>query len=111
MPFGANLILPPGTAIGVAYLLPTSSHIRRRGRWCLSSWLIDRIVITGFFLAPTAVDPEIAQPYSGGVTTSSLAGIGFSFIRTRLAICTEDWLQRGQVGVGEAVGGSRWKKP
>ncbi|WP_129791091.1 response regulator [Sphingosinicella sp. CPCC 101087] len=111
VPFAADLLLPLGTAVWVIYLLPTVfAYFASRPLVPLAvAGLSTFLVVIGFFLAPTGVDPEIAQLNRtlGLVTTWLLAGVGFLFIRNRLAIRTQEWLQAGQVGLAQAVGGEQ----
>lgn len=97
MPFGADLLLPLGTAIWVVYLLPTVlAYLAARPLAPIAVAAFSTLlVIVGFFWAPSGVDPEIAQLNRtlGVVTTWLLAGVGFLFIRNRLAIGKQEWLQ------------------
>jgi CheY-like chemotaxis protein/signal transduction histidine kinase len=110
-PFGADLLLPLGTAVWVIYLIPTVlAYLASRPLAPIAvAGLSTLLVVTGFFLAPTGVDADIAQLNRtlGLMTTWLLAAVGFIFIRNRQAIRKQEWLQLGQVGLAEAVGGEQ----
>jgi signal transduction histidine kinase/CheY-like chemotaxis protein len=111
IPFGANFIFPLGTAVWVAYLLPTVlAYFANRPRVPLAvAGVATVLTILGVFLAPSGVDPQIAiiNRSIGLTTTWILAITGFLFIRNRIAIAHQEWLQTGQVGLGEAVSGEQ----
>ncbi|WP_097093495.1 response regulator [Novosphingobium sp. Chol11] len=111
LPFAADIIFPLGTAVWVAYLLPiVLSYVARRQQAPLIvTALATLLTIVGFTLAPAGVDPQVAitNRALAGVTCWVLAIIGVLFIRNRLAIAREEWLQGGQVGLAKAVGGEQ----
>ncbi|WP_163413978.1 hypothetical protein, partial [Escherichia coli] len=57
------------------------------------------LTITGFMLARSGVDPSIARVNRtlGVFTAWTLGGVGVLFVRNRLAVRREEWLQAGQV--------------
>jgi signal transduction histidine kinase/DNA-binding response OmpR family regulator len=67
------------------------------------------LTCVGFFLAPAGVDPTVAivNRVLAVAIFWILASIGFLFIRNKLAIAREEWLQGGQVGLAKAVGGEQ----
>lgn len=111
LPFLADIIFPLGTAVWVAYLLPVVlSYVARRPQVPLAvAAMATLLTIIGFTLAPAGVDPEVAitNRTLASVTCWILAIIGVQFIRNRLAISHEEWLQSGQVGLAKAVGGEQ----
>jgi len=111
LPFSADLIFPLGTAVWVAYLLPVVlSFVARRNLVPLAVAAAATILtIIGFYLAPAGVDPQVAVTNRtlSSVTCFILGIIGVLFIRNRLAIAREEWLQGGQVGLAKAVGGEQ----
>jgi signal transduction histidine kinase/CheY-like chemotaxis protein len=111
LPFAADLVFPLGTAVWVAYLLPVVlAYLTRRVQLPLLVAALASVLTTiGFFLAPAGVDPDIAMTNRAlGVGLSwILAVIGLFFIRNKLAIAREEWLQGGQVGLAKAVGGEQ----
>ena len=111
LPFTADLIFPLGTAVWVVYLLPVVlSYVGRSPRVPLIvAALATLLTIMGFTLAPPGVDPQVAivNRLLGSLICWILAIIGLLFIRNRLAIAREEWLQGGQVGLAKAVGGEQ----
>ena len=109
LPFGADTVLPLGTATWAGYLLPTViAYVARRPMAPLVVAAIATLLnFAGFTLAPPGVDPSIVliNRILGSAIIWILAGIGFVFIRNRLAIQREEWLQSGQVGLAKAVAG------
>ncbi|MBY8825010.1 response regulator [Sphingomonas colocasiae] len=111
LPFVADLVFPLGTAVWVAYLLPVvAAYLAPRPQAPLVvAALATLLVIAGFAMAPAGVDPSVAivnRTLGVGVTWI-LAIIGALFIRNRLAIAHQEWLQSGQVGLAQAVGGEQ----
>ncbi|WP_029623385.1 response regulator [Sphingomonas elodea] len=109
LPFGADTVLPLGTATWAGYLLPTViAYVAGRPVVPLIVAAIATLLnFAGFTLAPPGVDPSVVliNRILGTVIIWILAGIGFAFIRNRLAIRQEEWLQSGQVGLAKAVAG------
>jgi signal transduction histidine kinase/DNA-binding response OmpR family regulator len=111
LPFLADLIFPLGTAVWVAYLLPVVlAYLARRPYIPLAVAAIASVLTAiGFFLAPAGVDPQVAivnRALGGGIGWI-LAVIGLLFIRNKLAIAREEWMQGGQVGLSKAVRGEQ----
>ncbi|WHO37393.1 response regulator [Sphingobium sp. AP49] len=111
LPFGADLIFPLGTAVWVAYLLPVvlAYQGRRPQLPLIIAAVATLLTCFGFYLAPTGVDPAVAlvNRVLGIAIYWILAAIGLLFIRNKLAIAREEWLQAGQVGLAEAVSGEQ----
>jgi len=111
LPFLSDLLFPLGTAVWVIYLLPTVfAYLAPRPIVPpIIAALASLLMITGFSLAPAGIDPEVALTNRalGMTVTWILAGVGFMFIRNRLAIRHEEWLQGGQVGLTEVTGGEQ----
>ena len=111
LPFMADLAFPLGTAVWVAYLLPAViAYLSPRPQAPLVVAAIATLLsIVGFTLAPVGIDPSVAalNRTLGGAVTWILAIVGFLFIRSRNAVRREEWLQTGQVGLAEAVGGEQ----
>lgn len=111
LPFVADLVFPLGTAVWVAYLLPAViAYLAPRPQAPLVvAALATLLTIVGFTLAPLGIDPSIAalNRTLGCAVTWILAFVGFLFIRNRNAIQREEWVQTGQVGLADAVGGEQ----
>ncbi|WP_347271317.1 response regulator [Rhizorhabdus histidinilytica] len=109
IPFAADLFFPLGTAVWVAYLLPVVLAYLAPLPVIppVTAALATLLTIIGFNIAPAGVDPEVAlvNRALGVVVCWILAIIGYLFIRNRLAIRREEWLQGGQVGLANAVAG------
>ncbi|WP_137862481.1 MULTISPECIES: response regulator [unclassified Sphingomonas] len=108
-PFVADLQLPLGTSVWVIYLLPiVFAYLAPRPVVPAAVALVATVLtITGFMLARSGVDPSIARVNRtlGVFTAWTLGGVGVLFVRNRLAVRREEWLQAGQVGLGQAVAG------
>ena len=111
LPFVADLMFPLGTAVWVAYLLPTVlAFLAPRPQVPpVVAAVSTLLTILGFTLAPSGVDPSVAlfNRSIGMTVTWLLALMGFLFVRNRIAIQREEWVQAGQVGLARAVGGDQ----
>ncbi|KQX20344.1 histidine kinase [Sphingomonas sp. Root50] len=109
LPFASDLVFPLGTAVWVAYLLPVVlAYVGQRSQLPpVVAALATLLTTLGFSMAPAGVDPQVAivNRSLGVAVCWMLAAIGYLFIRNRLAIRREEWLQRGQVGLADAVSG------
>jgi signal transduction histidine kinase/CheY-like chemotaxis protein len=111
LPFFADLFMPLGTAVWVIYLLPivlaylVSRPLVPPGIAAIATVL----VVLGFVLAPPGVDPDIAQVNRAlGLATAWVMGLtGYFFIKNKLAVRTEEWLQAGQVGLADITRGEQ----
>lgn len=111
LPFAADLLFPLGTAVWVAYLLPVvlaylAPHPQVPP---VVAGLVTLLIIAGFSLAPIGIDPSVAlvNRALGATVAWILALIGFQFVRNRLAIRRQEWLQAGQVGLASAIAGEQ----
>ena len=111
LPFAADLIFPLGTAVWIAYFLPVVlAYLAQRPVVPpVVAAIATLLIIVGFTLAPAGIDPAVAilNRSIGIVTAWVLAITGALFIRSRIAIRHQDWLQRGQVGLARAIGGEQ----
>lgn len=111
VPFVADLNYPLGSSVWVGYMLPTVlAYLAPRPIVPpVMAALATLLTILGFTLAPVGVDPSVAvfNRSLGMTVTWILAVAGFLFVRNRLAIQREEWLQGGQVGLSKAVGGEQ----
>ncbi|WP_380926142.1 response regulator [Sphingomonas leidyi] len=109
VPFLADLQLPLGTSVWVIYLLPiVFAYLAPRPVVPAAVALVATVLtITGFMLARSGVDPSIARVNRtlGVLTAWTLGIVGVLFVRNRLAVRREEWLQAGQVGLGQALAG------
>ncbi|MCW2349109.1 response regulator [Sphingobium sp. B12D2B] len=109
IPFAGDLIFPLGTAVWVIYLLPTVLAFLASAPLAplVTASLATLLTIMGFFFARDGVDPNIAivNRVIGASVNWLLAAVGVMFIRSKLEIARQDWLQAGQVGLGNAVAG------
>jgi signal transduction histidine kinase/DNA-binding response OmpR family regulator len=67
------------------------------------------LMIVGYYLSPPGVDPTIAivNRVFGGAVVWILGATGYFFVRNKLAVRTQEWLQAGQVGLSEALVGEQ----
>jgi signal transduction histidine kinase/DNA-binding response OmpR family regulator len=111
LPFLADLFMPLGTAVWVIYLLPTVlAYLVSRPLVPPGIAAIATLLVTiGFLLAPPGVDPDVAQTNRMlGVLTAWIIGItGYFFIKNKLAVRRQEWLQAGQVGLAEVTRGEQ----
>jgi len=112
VPFLADLAIPLGTSVWVIYLLPiVFAYLAPRPVAPAAVAMFATILtIVGFKLSPPGgVDPSISQMNRtlGMFTGWILAIVGVMFIRNKLAIQREEWLQAGQVGLGAAIAGDQ----
>ncbi|MFT3964950.1 MAG: response regulator [Sphingobium sp.] len=110
-PFVADLAVPLGMSVWVLYLFPiVLSYLSSRTFvppvLAATSTLL---MIAGFYLSPPGVDPSVAMVNRtlGTVVAWVLGGIGLLFIRNRLAIRREEWLQSSQIGLSRTMSGER----
>ncbi|HCW61363.1 MAG TPA: histidine kinase, partial [Sphingobium sp.] len=110
-PFLADMALPLGMSVWVLYLLPlTLSYMTSRAIIPpLLAVTATLLMAIGYQIAPAGVDPTVAQVNRslGGLTAWLLGGLGYAFIRTKLAVRREEWVQRSQIGLGRAMAGER----
>lgn len=111
LPFAADILFPLGTAVWVAYFLPVVfAYLAPRAIVPpVVAAIATLLTIVGFTLAPVGVDPGVAMINRsiGVVTTWILAVTGYGFIRNRIAVRHQEWLQSGQVGLAAALGGEQ----
>ncbi|WP_173932400.1 response regulator [Chelativorans sp. Marseille-P2723] len=109
--FISDLFFPLGTAIWVVYLLPVAlCYLGSRPEVPLVVAAVTSVlVLIGYFSAPVGVDPDFARinRVLGVLTTWILAGAGYFFIANKLAIQKHEWLQGGQVGLSQNIGGNQ----
>ena len=109
LPFIADLVLPLGTAIWVVYLFPIALayFVWRPQVPVILAAVTTVLVIVGYFNAPAGVDPEVAQVNRAlGVLTGWIIGAtGYFFVRSKLAVRHQEWLQAGHVGLAEQMSG------
>ncbi len=110
-PFLADMTLPLGMSVWVLYLLPiTLSYLTSRAIIPpLLAVMATLLMVIGYQIAPAGVDPTVAQVNRsmGGLTAWLLGGLGYLFVRNKLAIRREEWVQRSQIGLGRAMAGER----
>jgi CheY-like chemotaxis protein/signal transduction histidine kinase len=109
--FVADLLLPLGIAIWVIYLLPTAlAYFLWRPTVPLLVALVSTLmVIIGFFLSRAGVDPDVARANRalGVLTAWIVAATGYFFIRSKLEVRRQEWLQAGQVGLSRRMIGEQ----
>jgi signal transduction histidine kinase/DNA-binding response OmpR family regulator len=107
--FAIDLSVPLGTAVWVIYLVPTVlAYLALRPRVpMLIAAIVTVLVIVGFVVTPVGIDPEVARlnRTMGVATVWVLALTGYFFIRNRVAVRAQGWLQSGHVQLGGHMGG------
>ncbi len=107
----ADWFAPLGVAIYMLYLVPVALTF-----YCWRMWIplaaagISTVLLAvDFLLTPMGPDFEIARLNRGfgAITIWLVAVIGYRFIRERLAVREENWLQAGQTNLGEQLLGEQ----
>ncbi len=109
--FLADLFLPLGVAVWVIYLLPTAlGYFAWRPQVPLMlAATATVLMVVGYLVSPLGMDPETARINRafGVITVWILAITGYYFIKNKVAIREQQWLQSGQVGLAQAMGGEQ----
>ncbi|HTG37179.1 response regulator [Sphingomonas sp.] len=111
LPFLADTLFPLGTAVWVVYLIPTVlAYLASRPIVpSLVAAMATLLTIAGFTLAPDGIADQlaIANRAIGMSVIWVLAITGHLFIRNRIEVQRQEWLQVGQVGLANAVAGEQ----
>lgn len=109
--FIGDLFTQLGVAIWIFYLLPV---VLTLFVWRVSAPLITALVVTlfmliGFLFSSPGISPEIARVNRGlGVfTVWMMAGVGYYFIRNKLFVRLQNWLNAGQTRLSQVLGGEQ----
>jgi len=109
VPFVADLMTPLGIAVWVIYLLPiVLAYLTWRSEVpVILAVLATVFMVVGYVLSPSGVGGQIAIFNRGfGVFSACVMGIvGYFFIRNKVAIRQQEWLQTGEVGLNQAISG------
>ena len=109
--FLADIYTPLGVAVWVFYLVPVVITLFVWHTWVplAVSLLVTSLMVVGFALSPPGFSPEIARINRGfGVATVwIMAIVGYYFIRNKLTVRRQTWLQLGQTTLSEIVGGEQ----
>jgi signal transduction histidine kinase/CheY-like chemotaxis protein len=104
-----DVLTPVGVSEWVFYCVPVVLSLLL---WHPAAPLIAAMGVTilaalGFVLSPAGIDPAVAiQNRAFGVVTYWVLGItAFMFIRGKLAVRRQEWLQTAQVGLARSTGG------
>ena len=111
LPFLADLVFALGTASWVIYLLPVAlAYLTPHPKLPpVIAAVATLLTIAGFTLAPAGIDPALAMMNRalGTAVVWTVAIIGYFFIQNRQVVRREQWLQTGQVGLAQAMGGEQ----
>ena len=111
LPFFADLFVPLGTAVWVLYLIPTAlAYLVWRPQIPLALAAAATIlVIVGYLASNPGVDPEVARlNRSLGALTCWILGVtGYFFIKNKLAVRKQEWLQQGEVRLAQRISGEQ----
>jgi CheY-like chemotaxis protein/signal transduction histidine kinase len=109
--FAADLFTPLGIAVWVFYLVPVllSFLLRRPLAPLALAALCTVLVAVGFALSPRGIVPFTAAVNRGfGIATLwTMAAAASLFIRGKLAVERQDWLQSAQVALAERMAGEQ----
>ena len=107
--FVVDLLVPLGTAVWIVYLIPSVlAYLARRTLVPpVAALLVTVLIVIGYMVDRPGIDPSVAfrNRAMGVVTIWMLAGIGFQFIRNKLAVQREEWLQSAQVDLARQMMG------
>ncbi|HEX4365193.1 MAG TPA: GAF domain-containing protein, partial [Rhodopila sp.] len=107
--FAIDLSVPLGTAVWVIYLVPTVlAYLAARPQVPLVvAAAVTVLVIAGFLVPHAGIDPDVARlnRAMGVATVWVLALTGYFFIRNKLAVRAQDWLQAGHVQLSRHIAG------
>lgn len=109
--FLSDLLLPLNIAVWVIYLFPMALAylVWQPALPPLLAALTTGLTILGWFLSPPGGDPTVVAINRGfGILTAWTIGIsGFFFVRSKLAVRRQEWLQAGHVGLSRRMGGDQ----
>jgi signal transduction histidine kinase/DNA-binding response OmpR family regulator len=107
----ADLYTPLGIAVWIVYLVPVllSLMLWQPQVPVYMAVVTTLLMISSFLTDDAGVDRWIAQVNRGfGILTIwVMAVVGYFFIKNRLAVRYQQWIQEGRVGLGEAMSGER----
>ncbi|MCK0207782.1 response regulator [Starkeya koreensis] len=107
--FLADLAVPLGTAVWITYFVPTVlAYLSRRPAVpLLVAACVSAVIVLGFAIDRPGINPDIARLNRGmGIATVWVLAItGFMFIRNKLAVRREEWLQTLQVELSRQMMG------
>ena len=108
--FAGDLYYPLGIAVWVLYLVPVgfSYFAWRPAVPGIVALLATLLTIAGYFLSPQGGEPGAARlnRLFGGLSMWALAALGYEFIRNKLAVRREEWLETGQAKLADAMAGN-----
>jgi CheY-like chemotaxis protein len=109
--FLADLYIPLGIAVWVFYLLPiVLSYLMWRPMVPpLIAGAVIVLTVGGFFLSPPLADPAVAltNRVFGIGCALALSWLGYQFIRNKLEVRKQEWLQSGQTVLSENMAGDQ----
>ncbi len=109
--FVSDLMVPLGTSVWVIYLFPVAlAYFASLPQVPVALAILATVLVgVGYLVAPPGIDPEVARINRGlGILTAwILAAAGYLYIRNRVAIRQYGWVQQGQVGLAERMGGEQ----
>ena len=109
--FRADCYTPLGFAIWVFYLISVKLSLFgwRPAAPVAVAILATILIVVAYFMKPPGVEPGIALFNRGFaiVTLWGAAGIGYLFIRNKLVVRRQEWLQSGQTQLSERMGGEQ----
>lgn len=111
----ALFIVDSLTTLGVTdwilYLIPMvlALFLWRPQTPLIMAGVITVLMTAGFLLSPPGINPEVAKinRILGAVMIWGVAGIATQFIRVKLRLSRQEWLHRGQTGLGERIRGDQ----
>jgi signal transduction histidine kinase/CheY-like chemotaxis protein len=107
--FGIDYLVPLGTAVWIIYLVPVvvSYLAWRQTVPIFVSIVATALVVVAFTIDRPGIDPSVAllNRMMGVATLWVLAVIGVYFIRNKLAVRRQEWLQTGQTRISREMSG------
>jgi hypothetical protein len=109
--FAADVFTALGIAVWVFYLVPVllCFLLRQPVVPVGVAALCTMLTAAGFALSPPGIDPGLAATNRalGVATLWATAAAAFLFIRGKLAVERQEWLQSGQVGLADRMAGDQ----
>ncbi len=107
--FLVDLVVPLGTAVWVIYLVPTvlAFMAPRPATPLVVAAVVTVLIAIGFTVDRPGIDPQVAQlnRTMGAATVWVLALTGMLFVRNRLRLQQQEWLQTGEVELARNLSG------
>ncbi|HLA63001.1 MAG TPA: histidine kinase dimerization/phospho-acceptor domain-containing protein, partial [Rhodothermales bacterium] len=107
--FLADLYTPLGVAVWVLYLIPVALSLFswRPTVPLLIAGIVTALMAATFFTDAPGVDIRVARinRVFGVLTVWTVAAIGYQYVRSKVAVRRQEWLQAARTGLSERIAG------